>query len=362
MDAYNGDYYIQGSGPQPATVLLMKDKISIGLIDEAGNPRVVYWQYQHILRDIFRQGDKIVVKYGGYPQQVLELSTDGFQQKLEAQLAYREQSWLRRAFNANVMGLVKVFTVLIGVMLAAYLWLVPFLAERVAKRVPVSYEKQLGDALFEAMQGGFEMSERKTLLINDFFSELKISSGYDIRITVVKENLANAFAMPGGHIVVYDKIIREMNNYEELAALLSHEFTHVQNKHTTRSLFRSLASAIFLSVVFGDLGTISNIIIRQADNLKVLHYSRRLEKEADINGLKILSERKIDCNGFVKLFELLQKEVNASGKNMPAEWISSHPDLEKRIAYIKADPLFNNNGVEENETLKTLFLKIKEND
>ncbi|HET9746726.1 MAG TPA: hypothetical protein VFP97_13515, partial [Chitinophagaceae bacterium] len=68
--------------------------------------------------------------------------------------------------------------------------------------------------------------------------------------------------------------------------------------------------------------------------------------------------RKIDCNGFVGLFELLKKETETAGAQQ-AEWISSHPDLEKRIAYTKANELFNKSGVETNETLKTLFLKMK---
>jgi len=152
-----------------------------------------------------------------------------------------------------------------------------------------------------------------------------------------------------------------MNSYEELAALLSHEFTHVNEKHTTRSLFRQLGSAIFLSVIFGDVGAIANTVIRNADNLKGLNYSRSLEKEADMNGLKILSERKIDCNGFVHLFELLKKETMETGKQ-PAEWISSHPDLYNRIDYVKKNELFNKNGVGQNEVLKTLFLKIKTGD
>jgi predicted Zn-dependent protease len=98
--------------------------------------------------------------------------------------------------------------------------------------------------------------------------------------------------------------------------------------------------------------------VSNADNLKGLSYSRKLEKEADMNGLKILSERKIDCNGFVRLFEFLKTE-SAKTNTQPAEWISSHPDLDNRIEYIKKHELFNKNGVEESEVLKTLFLKIK---
>jgi Zn-dependent protease with chaperone function len=114
-------------------------------------------------------------------------------------------------------------------------------------------------------------------------------------------------------------------------------------------------------VLFGDIGGIGSVIVSNADQLKGLSYSRKLEKEADMNGLKILSERKIDCNGFVRLFGFLEKEMDKEDLQ-PAEWTSSHPDLIKRIEYIKANELFNKNGVELSETLKTLFLKIKTED
>ena len=120
------------------------------------------------------------------------------------------------------------------ILVSAYIWLVPFLAERLAKRVPITYEEQLGDGIYTAIKPSFNIDAEKTAYINDFFRELNIDSKYNIRITVVKENIANAFAMPGGNIIVYDKIIADMNGYEELAALLSHEFTHVNEKHTTR--------------------------------------------------------------------------------------------------------------------------------
>jgi predicted Zn-dependent protease len=256
------------------------------------------------------------------------------------------------------MGIVKVLTIFFVVLFAAYIWLVPFLAERLAKRVPASYEESLGNGIYNTLKTGFAVDEKKTAYANSFFNELKIPTKYNIRITVVNENTANAFAIPGGNIIVYDRIIAGMNSYEDLAALLSHEFTHIENRHTTRSLFRQLGSAVFLSVILGDLGSIANILIRHAGNLKSLDYSRKLEKEADLNGLQILSERRIDCNGFVRLFELLKKETEKTGTS-PAEWISSHPDLDKRIEYIKQNTLFNRNGIEVNETLKTLFLKIK---
>ena len=358
MDAYSGKYYIQSSNEQEATILLLKDKVSIGLRDEHGNPRIVYWPYEQIIRDNFWKRGQCVVRTGTYPIQTIEVDNKEFADKLENIFKERERSWFSRTFNKNMLRMIKFFSVIILILIAAYIWLVPFFADRMAKRVPVSYEEQLGDGMYDALQSTFTIDPARTAYINDFFRELNIASKYDIRITVVDEDIANAFAMPGGNIVVYDKILAAMDNYEDLAALLSHEFTHVNERHTTRSLFRQMGSSLFISVIFGDAGSIGNVLINNADNLKNLDYSRKLEKEADINGLRLLSERKIDCNGFIHLFELLKKEVERVG-GQPSEWISSHPDLEKRIAYTRLNSQFNKNGVEVNETLKTLFLKIK---
>ena len=358
MDAYTGKYYVQGGEEQDATMLLLKDRLSIGLRDEHGNPRIVYWPYDQIIRDNFWKRGQSVVRCGTYPVQTIEVSTREFADKLESIFKEREKSWISRTLNKNVMGIVKVLAVFFALLAAAYIWLIPLLAERLAKKAPVSYEEQLGEEIYNQLKPTFVIDAEKTAHTNDFFRELNIQSAYNIRITVVNENVANAFAMPGGNIIVYDKLLAGMSSYEELAALLSHEFTHVNEKHTTRSLFRKLASSLFLSIILGDLGAVGNVIVNNADDLKGLSYSRKLEKEADTNGLKLLSERKIDCNGFVRLFELLQKEVGPSG-DQPREWISSHPDIKKRIDYTRSHELFNKNGVQVNETLKTLFLKIK---
>src|SRR5688572_20792194 len=358
MDAYSGKYYTQGGEEQEATILFLNDKISIGLRNEHGEPRIVYWPYEQIIRDNFWKRGQSIVRCGSYPVQTIEVNEKEFADKLETILKEKERSWLGRFMTTSQWWMIRMLAISIVILVSTYIWLVPFLAERLAKRVPLSYEERLGDGIYNAIKPTFTIDAEKTAYINDFFRELNIDSKYNIRITVVKEDVTNAFAIPGGNIIVYDKIIASMNGYEELAALLSHEFTHVDERHTTRSLFRQQSSSLFLSIIFGDVGTIGNVIVGSADDLKGLSYSRKLEKDADMNGIKVLSERKIDCNGFVHLFELLEKEIAQSGSE-PTEWINSHPDIEKRIAYTRANEFFNKKGVEANEILKTLFMKIK---
>jgi beta-barrel assembly-enhancing protease len=356
MDAYTGIYYLQGSEEKEASVLFQKDKLSIGLLDDARKPLVVYWYYDQITKGNFWKTGKAIVHYPGYPVQVLEVASKDFANQLELKVNPAKIPLIKKIFAPRLMPMYKVLFGLGSIIALVYFFLIPFLAVRMANRVPVSYEEKLGNNLFDAMKGSFKIDAQRTADINEFFKEMKITTPYNIKITVVDDDVPNAFAMPGGNIVVYSKILAGMNNYEDLAALLSHEFTHVQNKHTTKSLFRRLGGTVFLSVILGDAGAIASVLVSNADNLKSLSYGRSLEKESDLNGLKILSERKIDCNGFVRLFQLLKKETD--GLNI-SEWISSHPDLDKRIDYIKKDENFNKNGVEVNENLKNIFLKLK---
>lgn len=359
MDGYNAIYNLQGHEPQAATIIFLKDKLSIGLTDEFGKPKVVYWFYDKIIREQFRKAGTVVVRHEGYPAQSIEVSYKEFADKLEDEFKKMDRSFIRKIFTPGAVSLIRFSFIFFGLLTAAYFLIVPWLAVRMANKVPVSFEEKMGNGLFDALKSGMKIDNSKTAILNDFFAALNIPSKYNIRLSVVNEDVVNAFAMPGGNIVVYDKLLNGMNSYEELAALLSHEFTHVNNKHTTKSLFRQLGSTVFLSVLIGDVGALSSVIIGNADRLKGLSYGRSLEKEADLNGLQLLSDRKIDCNGFIKLFDLLQKEENVVGGRAPAEWISSHPDLQKRIEYVKSNELYNLRGVEKNETLQTLFLKLK---
>lgn len=358
MESFPGVYYLGEGQPQAVRVSLSSQKLIIRMEDGSG--REVFWYYDKVLRQGLDSVGMLRVKYLGIPMQSIEVNHPGFQEELKKRLGKNDRSWLKRTFGSGASTFLKVLLAILTLLVSFYIWGIPFLAERLARRVPVSYEEKLGDGMMEALSSGYTVDDKRTLLLNDFFSEMHIETPYHIHITVVKEEVPNAFAVPGGNIVVYDHLLEGMDNYEELAALLAHEFSHIQHKHTTRSLFRSLGSSLFLSLLLGDMGGVMNQAVLQADQLKTLGYSRKLEKEADLKGLQILAERKIDGKGFVQLFELLEKEVKKTGEEIPAEWISSHPDLENRIQYIKTDPSFNKNGVEEHETLKELFKRLKE--
>jgi len=120
----------------------------------------------------------------------------------------------------------------------------------------------------------------------------------------------------------------------ELAALLAHEGSHVERRHSTRAIARDLAGSLFVSLLLGDLGGATTVLAQKGDELKGLSYSRDLETEADTIGIRRMHANGVDPHGMVKLLELLGREA----EDMPegASFLSSHPLTKERLATAEA--------------------------
>jgi beta-barrel assembly-enhancing protease len=224
-----------------------------------------------------------------------------------------------------------ILAMLITVIAAAYFFFVPWLGEKVAMKFSKEKEIALGDQMYNSLISGAKVDIHKTEAVNAFYKALHYGIDYPIQITVVESDEVNAFAVPGGHIVVYDAILDGMKTPEELAALLGHEASHVALRHSLRNIFRSLARKMFLLMVIGGDAGIAGYIADRADDLKGLEYSRSLETEADDNGIQLMRKSGINPVGMLRLMELLQKE--GTGKE-PSALLSTHPVFESRIKNI----------------------------
>jgi Zn-dependent protease with chaperone function len=330
----------------PATIVPEKEQLAIQLHREDAAGKVL-WQYHNI-----RPTDRPhFFSYNDYPPQTLEV----LEPALAASLTERIGNAGRYARAQRFGPLAKIGLLLLTVLVLGYVLVVPWLAGLLASRFPQSFEQQLGEQVYNTMKADFAIDEKATVTANRFFKALRFTSAQPVHITIVKGDVENAFALPGGHIVVYDKLLRGVDDYETFAALLAHEFVHVKERHTIRSLFRQLGGAIFLSLLIGDAGAVSATVLGNADELKNLSYSRKLETEADSEGVRLLAQSGISCGGFVRLFRFLDKQT---GSRQPAEWMSSHPNLKKRIQNIQKEGC-SDKASAENEQLRTLFLQLK---
>ncbi len=237
--------------------------------------------------------------------------------------------------------------------------LVPYIG---TKMIGVQREIELGDQLHNSMLTqarllGEETDAAGTLRLQAFADELQLSRHYPIRVTLLKSNTINAYALPGGNVVVYTGLLQKIKTPEALAALLAHECTHVNERHSLRSLLRSAASSLALSVVFGDASGMASVLASHAEALNGLRYSRSLEEEADSKGMDLLLQNGMAADGMKQLMQTLQQaETNTSG---PLSFLSSHPLTKERLKaaenYISQHPQKLNARTD----LQTLFNKLK---
>ncbi|PTQ90965.1 M48 family metallopeptidase [Agitococcus lubricus] len=200
-----------------------------------------------------------------------------------------------------------------------------------ASKVPLSTEEKLGQAALEQFKAEHTiLNEGKAATtVADIGKRLTQGSRYRYQWYIKHDNTINAFALPGGVIVVHSALINKASNADELAAVLAHEVQHVERQHALKNMIHSAGWATVLAVVLGDVSAVTAVIAHQ---LGTSYFSRDLEAEADRLGYATLVKANIKPDGMVSFFQKLQA---AHGDSGGLAWISSHPETEARIDAMK---------------------------
>lgn len=184
----------------------------------------------------------------------------------------------------------------------------PWAATQLTRYVPLSWESQLsGNVLAQMDDGTLKPSqlpaERQTQLRQRFEAlvaqtppALQRYGGYAPRYTLSFRSgmPANAFALPGGTIVVTDALVREAQQRplgdDAIAGVLAHEIGHVVHRHTTRMLVEQGVLNIGLGLALGD---VSGLLSTGSALLTGLHYRRNHEREADCFAIALMGHARI---------------------------------------------------------------------
>lgn len=355
MKSYFASYHISpGTEPIASTVLVFDNNLNIGFRNTDGSNAMVNWLLKDVEVTFDFPSQRTRLRHCKTPGAELWIEGNDAATFVKSRHAEQQKPWYQKSSGREWMRNSFLFVLILGFLFLLYLMIVPWLSSKLASKVSIRTERQLGDAVYDAMGLPAQEDSAKTFILNNFFTMMDVDTKYSIRISVINSSTVNAFALPGGRIVVYSALLDQMDSYAELAALLSHEFTHINNKHSTKSIFRKLGSKVFLGLLFGRFGTVTNVLVNHADNLKSLKYSRSLEKEADLNGLSILAKRNIDPQGFIDLFTHIKE---TGGGNIVPEFLASHPDVDRRIGYIREAA--GGIAVKEDTALKVIFEKLK---
>ena len=237
-------------------------------------------------------------------------------------------------------GLLTVGAALASIVIGAalYMWGIPAAAAILAARVPVSWEERLGQAAVEQLMASRRRcvdAEREAAIgaIVKRLLEPYPSVPYTFRVSVVDDKTINAFAVPGGQVVLLRGLVERSRSPEELAGVLAHELQHVLQRHSTRLLLQHASTGLLLVAISGDITGAMAYGIESARVLGTLRYSRHIEGEADTEGLKMLLAADVDPQGMIAFFESMR--AMERGAPSAARYLTSHPLAEERVETLR---------------------------
>ncbi|MFQ5600384.1 MAG: M48 family metallopeptidase, partial [Candidatus Krumholzibacteriia bacterium] len=201
-------------------------------------------------------------------------------------------------------------------------------------RIPLAWEEQLGELVVaqSIAEAGQWPEGEATAILDDLTRRLlaHVDSPYAFRSYLIDNAQANAFAVPGGVVVVWTGLLRETERPEELAGVLAHEMQHVVQRHTMRALVHGLGLRVALEILLGGRGTLGDLAAQMVQQFGALQFSRDQETQADLAAVEVLQAAGIDPTGLVTFFERM-----GSRAGEPAAILSTHPPSAERAERIR---------------------------
>jgi Zn-dependent protease with chaperone function len=251
-----------------------------------------------------------------------------------------QQSW---------RGVVAVLVVMVALLAGLYAWGLPWAARTVVAWIPAHVDETVGEVAMESldehlMQPTALPPEAQARLRASFERALQALPASDVpahRVQFRKSRIGpNAFALPGGTIVMTDELVSKMAGDEAaLVGVLAHELGHVRHRHGLRMLVQVGALSALSALVLGDF---SGLLAGVPVWLGQASYSRDAEREADAESARVLKAAGMSPLAMVRFFEAMADRGGRKGERDPAEdsllgiAIASHPADAERIEFFRA--------------------------
>jgi len=185
--------------------------------------------------------------------------------------------------------------------------------------------------------------ERISKAVMDYLKGSKYEASvnaYKWEFNLIDENTVNAWCMPGGKVAFYTGIMPICQNETGVAVVMGHEVAHAIARHGNERMSQILATqlgGIVLTVALADKPQETQQLFHLAYGVGtqvgvMLPFSRLHESEADHMGLMFMAMAGYDPQEAPKFWN----RMNALSKHRPPEFLSTHPNPEKRASNLKA--------------------------
>ncbi len=214
---------------------------------------------------------------------------------------------------------------------------IPLIATRIAPLVPLAWEARLGRLLEPQLAKIFHVEPLKNNICstpggNAALAKMlrrvrgKSALPFEPRVKVIRHNMKNAFALPGGSVYFMNGLIQDAKSPEAVAGVLAHEIGHIKNRDTMRKIAESSSRSFILSLLLGDI-TGSTVVIFASETLLGAAYSRDIEYQADGFAIERLNEAHISGKPMANLLASISAKA---GEKSSASLVSTHPLTRER--------------------------------
>jgi Zn-dependent protease with chaperone function len=217
---------------------------------------------------------------------------------------------------------------------------IPWASRRIAEHITPAVEDQLSEETIRTLDDFLlkpsQLGSERSAAIDAAFASLAAHAELARPPTLIHRDggafKANAFALPGGMVVVTDQLVNLMED-REVVAVLAHELGHLHHRHGLRRVLDNSLHALVVMAVFGDVSGVSGVAATVPTVLMNTGYSRAFEREADAYAAELLRRTGRSPEDFAAALEALRDDL-AKERTGPARdfgYLSTHPDFGERI-------------------------------
>jgi len=255
-----------------------------------------------------------------------------------------ERRWMFAAAALVVVAVFSWWCVVFGL---------PLAAQSVAGFVPAALERKLGDQVMSTLDqshcAASALSAGRQEELYKAFGVLTSASGhgggytYRLQLRACRAFGPNAFALPGGTIVLTDEMAKLAQNDAQIQAVLAHEIGHVHHRHGLRMALQAGGLAALFATLAGDAASITSLAVALPTALLQSSYSRDFEDEADAHAFEHLKAHGLSTKHFADIMARMEafrsRETgsekssgkSATGLDRVLDYLSSHPATARRI-------------------------------
>ncbi len=243
-------------------------------------------------------------------------------------------AWLENRSSVALAGVI----VIIALLALGYFFGLPYVARGLAERMPMETEQAIGQkalAWFDdegwLQPSQLDLDKRQQILrvFHQLHEGLRLEDYYRLEMRSGMIFGANAFALPGGIIVLTDELVAIAESTDEIAAILAHEIGHVELRHSMRSVLQKSIVAAAVTAVTADAASIGAAVAGLPVILAQTKYSRDFETAADSFAFALLKDKGRSPEAFATILTRLADQRGPGAVGFT--YLSTHPVTAERV-------------------------------